>query len=63
MHINYWKLRHFCESPVRPDPVWKPSRGGSKKHPGGYPVLPSSRSPAGAPSRRRWACAFLVRSI
>ena len=21
--VDYWKLRHFCDDPVCPDPVWK----------------------------------------
>ena len=42
--VDYGKLRHFCDDPVCPDPVWKlsivcsthrPPNGGSKK--GGDP--------------------------
>ena len=31
MKIDYGKLRHFCDDPVCPDPVWKLSTQSVKK--------------------------------
>ena len=40
MTIAYGKLRHLCDDPVCPDPVWKPSRRAS----GGW-ALPAASIP------------------